>query len=72
MFETRQALRWSELGSPTTPGTYPSPVGVVSVSIPIMDKVQRAGGDPLVDLLPHPTAFHILLAIGLKDDQSSG
>ncbi len=51
-------IKWSDLGSPTEPGTYPvKGRGVVEVSQDDVDEATALGGDPSVEIA-ESTAFH--------------
>ena len=46
------SIKWSELGSPTTPGDVRiESVGVVEVTQKNIDHVKQVGGDPEFDLI---------------------
>ena len=55
---SKRVIRWSDLGSPTEPGTYRvSGVGDVTVEQSDIDRAAELGGDPRLEI-DESTAFH--------------
>ncbi len=55
---SKRVIRWSDLGSPTEPGTYRvSGVGDVTVEQPDIDRASELGGSPRLEI-DESTAFH--------------
>jgi hypothetical protein len=69
MWQEKKRVRWSELGCPTMAGTHRLGAhAVVQINYPLIQQYHQVGGDPWLEITPHPIGGRLWVAVRMVAD----